>query len=60
MTVDEMISRPEARLQRTIQNGGSPGFSFTIFKHSFGGIEWTTKASDKVKKLNELSSFCDD
>ena len=38
----------EAKLHRTIQNGGSRGFSFTIFEHSFGGIEWTLKGSDKV------------
>ena len=48
MTIDEMTSRPEAKLHRTIQNGGSRGFSFTIFEHSFGGIEWTVKGSDKV------------
>ena len=48
MTVDEMTSRPEAKLLRTIQNGGSRGFSFTILEHSFGMIELTTKGSDKV------------
>ena len=52
MTIDEMSSRPEAKLLRTIQNGGSRCFNFTIFEHSFGGIEWTTKALDQIKFRN--------
>ena len=46
MTIGEMTSRPE--LLRTIQNGGSRRFNFTILEHSLGRIEWTTKGSDKV------------